>query len=683
MTSLTLGNSRIEIALSRDRDALLAYSVANRATGFNWVAPGTNVGPCLSQGDRLFAGMHPTNGFTLTGPRRERTESGGEALNVTWARPDGLELDWTLMGFPEVGVVEYTAKVTNKGTEILSGLTRLGPLSIRLRGETERCRLHWVTRNDYRKHEVMLDGAFTLKGGGWNSPDAVGWLALERADIHEILFLGIEWESNWRVSLERDGSDFILTCALENFQRDLPPNASMTSPRVFLGVSHGDLDDALRDMHDYLQRYVMPPKLLHAPWVTYDIWGTEAQGVEAGILAEIPFAADLGVDLFYVDAGWYEGSCKNGSGDWFTGVGNWQNEDRVKYPQGLASLSRQVHEAGMKFGLWFCPQMCDSGLVGRLIPDAWIARRDGQDIALNLGNGWATVTQICLGNPDVVRYLTTVLSSAVERYELDWLKWDDSGLPGPVCNRADHGHGAEDGPLVALTGKYEIWASLHERHPDLALENCGYPARLDYGLARYARAHWLSDDTSNALRCRQSQIHGSYVMPGAYNTAWIVKGEELHETDPDILDTVVRSRMIGLFGMGTLLGTLPERVSLYPQAVRDALKRNIAHYKQYRHLLYEDVYHLLPPSTGSDQWDAIQFCARAGEEAVVIVFRGINPQVERKLPLRGLTSDANYTVISLNTGHAESFSGATLTAEGLNVALLKPDASEIFLLNRR
>jgi hypothetical protein len=140
--------------------------------------------------------------------------------------------------------------------------------------------------------------------------------------------------------------------------------------------------------------------------------------------------------------------------------------------------------------------------------------------------------------------------------------------------------------------------------------------------------------------------------------------------------------MIGLFGMGTLLGTLPERVSLYPQAVRDALKRNIAHYRQYRHLLYEDVYHLLPPSTGPGEWDAIEFCARDGAEAVVLVFRDTSPQPAQTLALRGLTSGATYTVASLNTGRAESCAAEALTTKGLSVALPKPDTSEIYLLKR-
>jgi alpha-galactosidase len=335
----------------------------------------------------------------------------------------------------------------------------------------------------------------------------------------------------------------------------------------------------------------------------------------------------------------------------------------------------------MKFGLWFAPQVVDSGLVGKGVKDEWVARRDGKDIRLDLGNGWAPIDQVCLGDPEVVGHLKAVMAEAVRDYRLDWLKWDNSGLPGQVCNRSDHGHRADDGALAALRGEYEIYEHLHRQFPDLVLENCGYPSRLDYGLARYARANWLSDDTSDALRCRRSQIHGSHVLPAARNTAWVIgRGEMASEKDPDVLDTIIRSRMIGLFGMGTLTGTLAERLSLCSPAAKDALRRNIAGYKRYRHLLSADVYHVLPLASTPQEWDGIEFCRRDGSEAVVLVFRGTSPDAEKTVRLRGLKSGSEYTLTSFDTGKSRRAAGSTLAETGLAISLPKPNASEILLM---
>jgi alpha-galactosidase len=266
---------------------------------------------------------------------------------------------------------------------------------------------------------------------------------------------------------------------------------------------------------------------------------------------------------------------------------------------------------------------------------------------------------------------------------LDWLKWDNSGLPGPVCNRADHGHQATDGALAALKGQYEIWEYLHRRFPRLILEECGYPSRLDYGLARNVQAHWLADSTQPALQVRQNQLHASYVFPAAHNEAWVIRCREIEDAkDPVLLDTLVRSRMIGLFGIGTLTGKLTERASLYPKEVLDALKRNIAVYKQYRHLLREDVYHILPPTVQGDAWDAIQFCKRDGSESVLIAFRSNSPDAKKVLPLRGLMADATYDAKSYNGGPPHALSGREL-AGGLTIELPRPEMSEVIHLKRR
>jgi len=634
--------------------------------------------------DIAFAGFDGKAGLTFVKESKRKTTEGGSEVCSEWARSEKLKLDWFVRSFPEVSVVEFQARLRNEGAAPVSQLREFGPLSLHLRGDAGKLKVHWTRRDGYAKREDDLKDTFVISGGSWNAPKSAGWLAIENTDAQEVLFLGIEWESYWRIGLRRQGSEVLLDCTLENFARDIAPGKEMISPRVFLGVSHGDIDDSLRDLHDYLRKYVMPPKLPNWPWVTYNIWGTAGDGSdEKAILQEIPFAADLGIDLFYIDASWYEGSCKNGSGDWFTGLGNWHSEDFQKYPHGLANISKRVHDAGMKFGLWFAPQMVDSRLVGGRIPDSWVAKHDGKPLVSDLGNGWSPITQICLGNPEVVQFLKKSIGSAVQRYGLDWIKWDNSGLPGGVCNRSDHGHQAGDGAIAELEGEYEVWKYLHTQFPNLVMEQCGWPSRVDYGLARYMRTNWLSDASDNALHVRRNIISCSYIYPTAVIEAWVYKGSETDkEKDPDILDTIMRSRMIGHPGFGMLINDPNgvERVSLYPAEAIAAAKRNIANYKKYRHLLMEDVYHILPPASSPDQWDAIQFCRRDGMEAMVAAFRGGSTESERVFKLRGLKPDASYTLTSLNTGGSRRAPGARLLSEGLRVFLPKPGMSEIYLI---
>ncbi len=659
--------------VSAEKRAIVARRIANESSGHEWGVPGSAIGPCCA------IGTHPApdgpsipDGLELKDSHIRPGRHGADSLEASWARTDGLELLWKASRTAVGGIVEVEAELRNKGAAPITGVRSLGPLAMRLAARPADLVIHHVSRSDYRKHASL--GSVAVKGGGWNSPSSAGWVAIEDLRAGEVLFVGVEWEAHWTVRVEPSAGGSLVRCDLDTRGCDLAPGASLLSPKVFLGTSHGDIDDSLRILHDHL-RAIMPPLPKDFPWVAYDIWATESRGVEEAILAEIPFAAELGIELFYVDAGWYEGSDRSGSGNWFAGVGNYAREDRTKYPGGLAAISERVHAAGMKFGLWFAPQVVDEKLVGSVIPPEFVARNSGKDVRLSI---WDTpIVQICTGNPGVVEHLQKVMGDAVERYGLDWLKWDNSGLPGAACDRADHGHQAADGSLAALRGQYEIWQHLRARFPNLMLEECGYPSRLDYGLARTATSHWLSDSTGTALGVRQGQIHASYIYPAAHNEAMILDGEGAG--DAAALDTVVRSRMMGLCGLGTLHGKLDERASLLPQEVRAALARNFPVYKQFRHLLRQDVYHLLPPSTEADAWDAIEFCRRDGSEAVVLAFRSGSRNPRADLALRGLAPGVMYEVTRVNSGETRAIEGKAL-AEGVTVVLPGPNTSEILLL---
>jgi alpha-galactosidase len=341
----------------------------------------------------------------------------------------------------------------------------------------------------------------------------------------------------------------------------------------------------------------------------------------------------------------------------------------------------------MKFGLWVGPNVVDSRIVGTLIPKQWIAQFDGKDQTLQ-PEGWEVpVDQVCLGCREYIDFLKTELTRIVRDFHLDWLKWDNSGIPASPagCNRPDHGHQAGDGSYAALVGQYEIFNHLHTTYPDLVLEQCGYGSRLDYGLARTIRSNWLSDASFPSDRVRQNAMVASHLYPSMYNGAWIVSEDPdlLKSTnDPAMLDTIFRSRMISLFGFGTINGQLKERVSLFPEPVLAAARRNTDLYKRYRHLLQHDCYQLLPDSgTKKDQWQAIQFVLPSGKETVVLAFRGGSEQETIQIPLRGLKNSGNYEIEFANEGtvHLRK-NGDELLSKGLGVSLKHPRMSEVILI---
>jgi alpha-galactosidase len=328
--------------------------------------------------------------------------------------------------------------------------------------------------------------------------------------------------------------------------------------------------------------------------------------------------------------------------------------------------------------------MIDGHLVPTEIPEKWLALHDGKPLSISYEPFHASITQLCLGNPEVVEHAGTQLAHLIRELHLDWIKWDTSGESG-ICNRTDHGHQAGDGAYAAERGRYSLWSFLHKEFPDLVLEECGGVTRQDLGLAPYCRSHWMDDATFPSRHVRENIMAVSYVYPCYYQGSWIVREEEIGETkDQDILDTIFRSRMMGLFGFGTLYGKLStERLSLFPKETLEAARRNIPVYKRYRHLLSEDCFHLTPPVGSPEGWQAMEFCKRDGSEAVVLAFRNDSSQSVFALPLKGLNAGIQYRVESANSRTSVTRLGAQLSSEGAILDLPKALMSEILFLTPR
>jgi alpha-galactosidase len=501
----------------------------------------------------------------------------------------------------------------------------------------------------------------------------------------EFLIIGVQQERGWTFSLDQLNDRLRLSVTLQEMEKNIAPKASLAACPVFIGACGGDLDTAVNLALSHLRARILPPALNAAPWVSYNIWSTDAQDVEKNILDEIPFAAAIGVDLFYLDASWYKGSSIRGDGDWGKGIGSY-TEDRSKFPRGLRYLSDQVHATGMKFGLWVGPNIVDSTLVPHEVPLSWLAMVDGKSVELKIPTWENTCVQVCLGSAEYAEHLKHSLAKLVEDYNLDWIKWDNSGIPAlPArCNRSDHGHNQDDGSASALDNEYAIFEHLHRNFPKLALEQCGYGSRLDYGLAGAIRANWCSDTCYPAARLRSNSLVCATVYPSAYNAAWIVKEDtELFEAKTRaLIDAGIRSRMIGLFGVGTLNGQMSQRASLYPKQILDRLASNVGLYKRFRHLLFQQVsFPYKPYGTDAQGWQAIQFTGSAGSEAVLMCFRASSTQITSLLALSRLHPRKAYRVRFIDGGTESTIGGKELMDTGIFLSLPEPGASEIILIN--
>jgi alpha-galactosidase len=670
--AVKIGNPLLSLEFDLSRGgAARFHALRNASSGFNWAGSRAAIAPLLD------SPALPAPAVSLQSWKAE-----GARIDLVYALGGNVSVEQRyelVAGHP---VVTCDTRFRNTASAALKDIRNYG-LRLPLRADSGPLDVYCASRDSYAIQRLPFGNELELTGGGWNRPGYAGLLVLYATETQELLLTGIEWERGWRYRLSRADGVIWLQVEQTELQPSLGPGQSMSLPPIFHGTGRGEPDEAFRIAQRYVKSRIAPAALKNWPWVVYDIWGTEAEGVEQALLDEIEPAASLGVELFYVDAAWYQGSSRKGNGDWGCGLGNYV-ENREKFPRGLAHMSKQVHQHGMKFGLWVGPNIVDSRLVPHPIPQRWVAQQDGADRVLRIKTWESPCLQVCLGCPDYVDYLKTNLVRLVKEFGLDWLKWDNSGIPGipGECNRADHGHEAAGGSHAALLGQYEVFKHLHAQFPDLVLEQCGYGSRLDLGLARTIRANWLSDASFPSTHVRHNSLVASYVYPSSYNGAWVLRDKELETTtDPALLDTIYRSRMMGLFGFGTLNGTLPERVSLFPPAALEAARRNIPFFKRYRHLLQGDAYHTFPPAGSAEGWQAVQFNGADARQAVILCFRNGSHQASMRLPVKGLIPGQDYKITSANGTEFRSATGTTLLREGLIVKLDKPEMSDVLLLD--
>jgi hypothetical protein len=143
-----------------------------------------------------------------------------------------------------------------------------------------------------------------------------------------------------------------------------------------------------------------------------------------------------------------------------------------------------------------------------------------------------------------------------------------------------------------------------------------------------------------------------------------------------VLDSIFRSRMMGLFRVATPRGNISSRFSQWRPDVQEAARRNVANFRKYRHLLSQDLYHLTPV-TGSSDWNVAEFCTRDGTEAVVFCFRGDSVESARMLQPNGLRS-GTYSILSYNSGAVRQGDGHA----PVRVALADLETSEILHFRR-
>ncbi len=524
----------------------------------------------------------------------------------------------------------------------------------------------------FRLEHESLASPVRRESGLRSTWDETPWAALtgDNESAGGIL-IALEYGGRWELDAAQDaaGTSTAAAFAPVGIIPEVEAGQTWISPSTWIGAFAGDFDAAAAVMHKYLRDVVVPKTDDAFPWVQYNTWFSYYCDLDAEtLLAEADVAAALGVEVFYVDAGWWIGNPRRRD-RFSTGLGNWV-ENREKFPDGLKAFADGIRAKGMHFGLWVEPERVDlrTATTGSWNPE-WIAREhEGRYIRCD----WPSDTEtawLCFGHPETQAWATQWIGALVEDLGIRWLKWD-SNYWG-VCTSPDHGHGVGDAEAAQLDGVQQVMEGLRARFPDLVIENCaGGATRMDFTLARQTPVAWLNDASEPAHRSRFHNAGASYLFPPEMLNAWVTESEHENVNRQDLPDDVwrmvIRSRMLGAIGFSCRLVTWSdhikaiarEEIDRYRQELRPILKSGSFH-----HLLPQPE---LPSATlpTPDTWEAYQISAVDGSRHIILGFRNVCPNGVMTVPPANIEADSWYEVTA-DDGAPSRHSGADLLAQGV------------------
>jgi alpha-galactosidase len=277
------------------------------------------------------------------------------------------------------------------------------------------------------------------------------------------------------------------------------PDGSATGSGPDGPATGSGLDDLSAQFHGYLRSLPAHPRSPRP--VNLNVWEAvyfSHDFVKLSALADL--AAELGVERYVLDDGWFTGRRSDRGG-----LGDWQVDETV-WPAGLGQLADYVRARGMQFGLWIEPEMVnpDSGLY-RAHPD-WILATGQRRPPLQRHQLVLDLTR-----PEVSAYLLERISALLTEYPIDYVKWD--------CNRdiVDAGSGTRAGAPAAHQQALAVYALLDElrrRHPNVEWESCAAGGgRIDLGMLERVERVWTSDMTDALARQSIQRWTGQLVPP--------------------------------------------------------------------------------------------------------------------------------------------------------------------------
>jgi len=497
-----------------------------------------------------------------------------------------------------------------------------------------------------------IQAARSNRGEGGHQEHAFTALLEKNADQNhgEVYGMDLIYSGNFRTLTERNQFDSVRTMTginPEDFRWELKSGAEFQTPEAVLVYSDEGIGGMSRCFHDLYRNHLIRgsyrdkkrPILINNWEGTYFDFDTEK------LLAIAKGAAELGIEMLVMDDGWFGNRYDDNRA-----LGDWEvNEEKLN--GGLKYLVDEVNKLGMKFGIWFEPEMIspDSDLY-RTHPD-WAIQVPGRNPGLARNQ-----LVLDISREEVADYIFEKMAKVLRSANIEYVKWDMNRPLSDIASAALPKERQGEFFHRYVLGVYRMQGRLMTEFPYLLLENCsGGGARFDAGMLYYSPQIWCSDDT-DAIERLEIQEGTALMYPLSAMGAHV-------SVCPN--HTVGRTTPFSTRGIVALAGTFGYELDItgLSEEERNQIPEQVAMYHKYNDLVRTGDYYRMASYRETHTHDAYMVVSKDKKEALVtyvMVRRRANPR-SRNIKLLGLDANKTYGI----EGQERTYLGSTLMNAGL------------------
>ncbi len=473
-------------------------------------------------------------------------------------------------------------------------------------------------------------------------------------DFGKCYGFSLMYSGNFLAEAELDQYDqlrLVMGIHPKQFVYEVRPGETFEGPEVVMAFTEKGLTGLSHLFHDFYRTNLCRSRFVtqtERP-VLINSWEAAFMDFDDKKLVEIAKAAkNMGVELLVMDDGWFgkRDDDNSGLGDWVV------NEDKIKC--GLHALVEQINDLGMKFGIWFEPEMVseDSDLY-RAHPE-WAMKIPGRPEVRSRNQ-----IALDMSRKDVQDYLIEKVNAILDDANIYYVKWDINRSLADIWSNALPADKQGEVYHRYILGLYRIMDAIIKTHPDILFEGCsGGGGRFDAAMLHYYPQYWVSDNNHPIDRLK---LHygTSFVYPPSCMGAHISDSGKLVP-----LKTKAVVAMGGTFGYELDATHLTEEE-------QKLCREQSALFRKYYHIIIKGDYYRLSNPFETGNMTAWQHVTKDRQESLlsVVVTNLTCNGPQEYVRAKGLETDTMYSV---NDGQY-TLSGSALMNAGLPIPREVPE----------